>query len=365
MSVHKDKKRNTWYVKHNNKTKRGFVSKKEAQNYEMLLKSGEEQPQAKKQEHSFTFIADDFLRYKKNEVEYSSFSLYEGIVNNFIKPYFENRTINEIRELDCKGFKDAISLLDCSSRRKNKILQLCKNIFQYAVDYYELSSNPSLVMKPFNYKLEEKISSKKKELRIWNNDDFRKFINCVIDETYKALFLVLYLTGLRLGEALALTYNDIDEYSLSITKSQTKITENGSYEIKAPKNISSIRDVSINKSLYFYLLARKEEEKKKPDFTSSWFIFGGKDPLPRTSIERVKNKAVKEAGVKKIRLHDFRHSHASNLIGEGMDIVAVSKRLGHSNIEMTLNCYTHLLKKNEDDLTDYLEKSSHNLLTSE
>ncbi len=71
------------------------------------------------------------------------------------------------------------------------------------------------------------------------------------------------------------------------------------------------------------------------------------------------------ARIKKIRLHDFRHSHASNLIGEGMDIVAVSRRLGHSNIEMTLNIYTHLLKKNDEKITYYLEKSSQNLLNFE
>lgn len=102
---------------------------------------------------------------------------------------------------------------------------------------------------------------------------------------------------------------------------------------------------------------------KNPDFSLSWFIFGGKKPLSRTTIERIKNKAIKDAGVKKIRIHDFRHSHASNLIGEGMDIVAVSKRLGHSSVEITLNCYTHLLKKNDDNLIEYLEQSSHNLLT--
>ncbi|MCR4632814.1 MAG: tyrosine-type recombinase/integrase [Erysipelotrichaceae bacterium] len=65
-------------------------------------------------------------------------------------------------------------------------------------------------------------------------------------------------------------------------------------------------------------------------------MFWGEEPLSRTSIERIKNIAVSKSGVKKIRIHDFRHSHASNLIGEGMDIVAVSKRLGHSSVDMTL-----------------------------
>ena len=98
------------------------------------------------------------------------------------------------------------------------------------------------------------------------------------------------------------------------------------------------------------------------DFDDSWFMFGGRNPLPRTSIERIKNKAISQAKVKKIRIHDFRHSHASNLIGEGMDIVAVSKRLGHSNVSITLQVYTHLIQKNNDKLIDFIEKSSQNLL---
>ena len=134
--------------------------------------------------------------------------------------------------------------------------------------------------------------------------------------------------------------------------------------IKYPKNFSSIRDVSINKSLNDYLLSIKEKEKKKDNYSDTWFIFGGEKPLSRTSIERVKNAAVKMSGVKKIRLHYFRHSHASILIGEGVDIVAVSKRLGHSNVGMTLKVYTHLLDKNDDKLVDFVEKSSHDLLTA-
>lgn len=365
MSVHKDKKRNTWYVKHNNKTKRGFATKKEAQDYELLLKTSSPEPQSNEKRYSFIYIADEFLKSKRCDVEYSSYSLYEGIVNNHIKPFFENKEINAVNTIECKKFRENISALPCSVRRKNKILQLLKNIFQFAVDYYELSLNPTGVIKPFNCRYEEKISKKKKEMSIWNNEEFNRFIFYVEDEVYKALFLTLYLTGLRLGEALALNWNDLQPQFLSITKSQTKITEEGSFAIKMPKNVSSIRDVSINQSLYLYLLTLKQAEMKKTDFSSSWFIFGGEEPLARTSIERVKNSAVKNSGVKKIRIHDFRHSHASNLIGEGMDIVAVSRRLGHSDIDMTLKTYTHLLKKNDDQIIVYLENSSHNLLTSD
>lgn len=66
---------------------------------------------------------------------------------------------------------------------------------------------------------------------------------------------------------------------------------------------------------------------------------------------------MQKSGVKKIKIHDFRHSHASYLIANGMNIVAVSKRLGHSDVNMTLKVYTHLFKKNDDEITEFLDKS--------
>ena len=101
---------------------------------------------------------------------------------------------------------------------------------------------------------------------------------------------------------------------------------------------------------------------KRNDFSEEWFIFGRHKPLPQTSIQRIKDAAIEKAQVRRIRLHDFRHSHASNLIGDGMDIVAVSRRLGHSDVNMIFKVYTHLLEKKNLEMENYLNKSSQNLL---
>ena len=106
------------------------------------------------------------------------------------------------------------------------------------------------------------------------------------------------------------------------------------------------------------------DEMKCESFNEDWFIFNREKPLPQTSIDRIKDKAIAEANVRRIRIHDLRHSHASNLISEGISIVAVSRRLGHSNIDMTLRVYTHLLEKNDEQLIDFIEESFHGLLTT-
>ncbi len=173
----------------------------------------------------------------------------------------------------------------------------------------------------------------------------------------------MYFSGLRIGEAVALKWSDYDGNSLFVNKSLTRKAKNGAYEIKEPKSPSSVRKVVLSNSVNEYLTRYKESEKEDAGFSDSWFIFGREYPLAENSITRHKDKAIKLAGVRRIRLHDFRHSHASNLIADGVNIVAVSRRLGHKDISVTLNTYTHLLEKNNEELVEKLEKSSHDLLT--
>lgn len=146
-------------------------------------------------------------------------------------------------------------------------------------------------------------------------------------------------------------------------KSLTNKTQSKSYAIKEPKSTSSIRNIQVGKNLEMYLNKYKEKQSKIPGFNEEWFMFGNLKPLSSTTITREKDRAIKKSGVKRISIHDFRHSHASNLIANGINIVAVSKRLGHSNVEMTLRVYTHLIKTTEDQLLSYIDESSQNLLT--
>lgn len=87
-------------------------------------------------------------------------------------------------------------------------------------------------------------------------------------------------------------------------------------------------------------------------------VFAGEKPLADSNIQRVQEIACKEAKVKKIRLHDFRHSHASLLLGNGASIVAVAKRLGHTNIEQTLNTYAHMMPQEDDLIVKILQKTA-------
>lgn len=361
MSVHKDKKNNTWYVKYKNNTKRGFKTKTEAQRYEAELKLDFN----KSCDNIYIFdVAEDYLEMFKTKVTYGTYHKKETIIRNIILPNIKNKKIDKITELDCRKFNEYIGSLDYSTTYKNVMQNTYKQIFKHAIKYYKLSKAPTYVLEPFKESYAEKKKNREKEMNIWSVDEFERFINEVDSYAYKELFIILYFTGIRLGEALGLKWSDFHDMKLSINKSITRKTDKGTFEEKEPKNFSSYRDITLGEKLNDFLESYKENEMRIPGFSEDWYIFGRLKPLPQTSIDRKKEQAIEKAGVKRIRIHDFRHSHASNLIGNGLNIVAVSKRLGHSNVNMTLEKYTHLIQKTDEELVNYVENSSQNLLNA-
>lgn len=357
MSVHKNKN-GTWYVKYKNKTKRGFKSKSDAKKYEARLRL-----QNKTNETIyFSIVVKDYIEYLEKNVCFTTYNKYKRCLENIIIPNVPNKDINDITEMDCRKFRDFIQDLKYSTDYKNYILQQYKAVFKHAKKYFHSQNNAFEIIDNFKMTFDEKIKKKNKELNIWSDDEFSRFIQNVDRYIYKVFFIMLYYTGMRLGEALALTWKDFTDNKISITKSLDKLSKDGKHIIKEPKNVSSIREIELGNTLTKLLLEYKNREMTICGYSEDWFIFGRTAPLSRTHITRIKDIAIEKANVRRIKLHDFRHSHASNLIANGVNVVAVSRRLGHSNTNMTLEIYTHLLKKSSDEALNFIEESSHNLL---
>lgn len=362
MSVHKNRSNNTWYVKYKNKTKRGFKNKREAQLYELNLDLNVDIQEEVIEDIYFYDVANDYLESLKRDVTYGYYDKCRTIFNNVIFPNTENKKICNITEIDCRKFRDVVSDLDYATSYKNFILNKYKATFKHATIYFHLVKDPSRVITTLKRDFNEQMEKKEREKAIWSVDEFSKFIQCVDKEMYKQLYVVLFYTGMRLGEALALTWKDYDGKYLDINKSLTNKTDKGTYIIKSPKTVSSIRKIELGDSLVQYLDSFRNEEIKTGCFDENWFIFGRYKPLPHTNVQRYKDVAVKKAKVKNITIHQFRHSHASYLINNDMNIVSVSKRLGHSNVGITLETYTHLYDKTDTNMIDFISKSSQNLL---
>lgn len=358
MAVYKDKKRNTYYARFRingkQRIKRGFPSRAEAEKFEYNVKYQEVNPTYIK----FQDLVEEYRKEYKSTVTYGTFERTGIFFEHFIFPNFPNKYLYQITDLDCLRFRQYLDTIPKSTGYKNDILGTFKGVFKYAETYYGLKNNPSASLKRFIRTREEKLKRKKRDMNIWSNEEFGAFIQCVDNKLYEAIFMTLFYTGMRKGECLALTWNDLLDHKINVDKSLTRKTDlKDAYEIKEPKTVSSIREISLNDGLYEYLLDYKVSQTLIPGFSEDWFIFGGIHPVAENTLTRVKDAAIAKAGVKRIHIHDFRHSHASNLIADGMNIVAVSKRLGHSNVAMTLEIYTHLLQKNDDELIKNLESN--------
>ena len=164
----------------------------------------------------------------------------------------------------------------------------------------------------------------------------------------------MYFSGCRPGEIMALKFSDLNKYYLSINKTIDEHCDKKTKTrlINTPKTLTSNRIVYINKFLYKNLLNLKNLYiKKYEDENYDYFIFGGKKPLAPTTINRYKKKACNKANLKPIRLHDFRHSHATLLINKKVPLKVVSSRLGHSKTSTTIDIYVHSDLKQEKRVT--------------
>ena len=201
-------------------------------------------------------------------------------------------------------WKTKLSSLPLSTSTKNLTIQYIKSTFKFAHEYYD-TKNISIVLTPIKNK------ENKQEMQVLSLEEFNLFIAKVEHPIFKAFYETLYFTGMRRGEAIALLKNDLQDETISINKSVRRITEG----VKTTKTQSSIRKVKINKTLANTL--------KNLQKNAGVYLFGDNEPLRPTTIRRQFDKAIKLSGVKKIRLHDLRHSHATLLINNNVNIVAL------------------------------------------
>ena len=242
-------------------------------------------------------------------------------------------------------WQDYILSLGFSNNYNKGLYYLLSGFFSFCSSYF--SFDKRIISNVGNFK--KKFEEDKHDFYTLN--EFKKFIKYVDDNVYKHFFNLMFFTGTRPGEAMALKFSDLKDGYIYINKT---IESHKNREIGTPKNNSSIRKVKIDKYLEKDLLVLKKYYLERFKEDQDFFIFGGIKPLSPTTINRHKFKACNLANIRPITLHQFRHSHDTLLIQNNMLINEVSRRLGHSKVSTTLDIYTH---------TDFLqEKRVYNTL---
>ena len=340
-----DKERKTYFVqikvkdssgKWRSIRKRGFALKREAKAWE-AEQIGQKQSTASNM--TFLEVAAEWERAQQSS-EGSKRQHSEHFSIRFSR--LSDKQIKDISKADLMRWRSDLAEDErFSTTTKNVTISYVKSVFKYANDVYGLP-DPSSVLKRLKKTNEEEMAG---EMETWTPEEFSQFVSAVPLRVYQIYFDLLYWTGMRRGEAIALQISDVSSDGwINIHASQRDATQ-GLKPTKT-KQCRKIRADSV-------LLGELEELKKD---NSGPYLFGGDHALSPTTIARVFNAAIKESGVKPIRLHDLRHSHATWLINNGVNIVAVSKRLGHTTIEQTLKTYTHLLNDTDEKMMEVISR---------
>ncbi len=188
------------------------------------------------------------------------------------------------------------------------------------------------------------------EMHTWGEDDIAHFLEAAKDTPYYALFYTAFFTGMRRSELLALRWQDIDFVLSQVYVSRSlHCLSGGRVVFRSPKTAKGRRTVALPPSAILVLKEHYEKQKLERamlgmPLTDDDLVFSHLDgsPLLPDSVTHAWIKLVRRTGLKSIRLHDARHSHASLMLKQGVHPKIVQERLGHASIQITLDTYSHI-----------------------
>lgn len=266
----------------------------------------------------------------------------KNIVETKLLPYFGKMHIGRISPVTVRFWQNELMRSDYSASYIKNINAQLSSILNYAVKYFGLKENPckkagSIGKKPT------------RSMNIWTVEEFERFVGAFEAlPVYYCGYHILFWCGMRIGELLALTWNDVDLETkvIRINKSYQRIQRKD--VITPPKTEKSNRRISIDVDLAKVIV----------DYRKTLHRCDGESrviPLTKHPFERRIRCEAEKLGLKPIRLHDLRHSHVSFLINNGISPLAIAKRVGHDKVETTLSVYSHLYPVKEEEIIDMIQ----------
>lgn len=346
MPSYKDAKTNTYYCKFyytdwtgkkRQKLKRGFKLQREAKEWERNFL----EQYATSPDITFKAMYEKYIRFKENRVRASTLANQRNAIELHILPFFSECIVSEITPADVSEWQNQLLDKGFSASHTRQIYAYLRMIFKYAVDYLGLSKSPAIaqICKP-----------ERKRVDFWTPEEYKAFSDQIKDvpELFTA-FEILFYTGMRKGELLALTLHDIDFDHKTISINKTLVYVNGEYYMQPPKTERSKRTVDVPEFLLEEIRA----------YTRKFYAIDPEQrlfPYSRVWLGQAMTRVCQAHDLKPIRIHDLRHSHASLLINLGVNPLMIAERLGHENVTETMNTYSHLFKSHQKEIIEKLEK---------
>lgn len=334
----------------------GFLKKKDAEiaarKIELSLDEGKFVELCKDTLSDFT--TEWFENYYKNRIKITSRTNYKYLLEKHILSdnILCHKEISKITTEDIDTFYNQKIEEGYSASYIRKMHEILNLAFKQALKWKKIIINPMENSTP--------PSINSREMGIWSIEEIEKFLNSCREKRHYLTFLLAIYTGMRRGEILGLKWSDIDfnKKILSVNRSLVHIPNMG-YVLTNPKTKHSKRQVPIPNFVINELICHKNSQDEWIDLVGP--LYNDNDLVICTNtgafqdprnVVRVMKRIIKKSGVTDIRFHDIRHTHASILIDQGVDIVKISKRLGHANPRITLEVYAHLLPNSDNEIAD-------------
>lgn len=299
-----------------------------------------------------------YYEYQKDKIKDSTLKTYRDRIKYM--GLLDNIELVNLNWEHYQKWRSQMNKTNLCDKYKTDIQKFIKQVLNFAEKQWDFN------LRKFYNKLEpfKTPGAIKKEMDFYEPQEFFQYISVIDDLRDKCLFETLYYCGLRRSEARGLQWRHIDfkNHTLTIAQQVLNLAGNNassSWYIASPKTESSNRTIPVPEVLLKDLAELKKSNERFSKFKQTRFVFGDDVPITYHQIYSRNNNYCKKAGLRHIRIHDFRHSCASALISAAAPITAVSNYLGHSETTETLETYTHLVKKdyaNVPKFFDSLEK---------
>lgn len=330
--------------------KRGFSNKVDAIAYDNNLKNTDDVKLKNINKTVREFIPLFFLDVD-SKVKITTAKFKKTIFKNHILPYFNDIKIKDINDRVLKVYSSRVN--NSRFKQKERLFTYLKELLTFLKDF-GLDQNISFRHLHSNY---DSFNFDLVDYDYYTREEFEKFIKVVDDPRFRLFFLMLFNYGLRLSEALGLRHCD---FNLKLDK----LFINGAITVKTdekrqiritPKTRSSYREYPLIKSIKeAYLFLIKDKRIKNDDYVFKSCSIGSL-VLGEQTIRRYQQKYEKIAGLKHIKLHEFRHSCATELINNGFLPEQVASWLGHSSSLTTLKVYFHLFPSRKNAIANYYD----------
>lgn len=302
------------------------------------------------------FTEDIFTSWYRNQVKESTFLNRQGSIKKHFA-YFYNMDLDEITPLVLQEWQ--IKMRDkCSSQYVRSIQGLLSIAFDRVIVLGLMKKNPSKII--------GNVKKEKSAIDFWTKEEFERVISQIYLGDYFQHFQficlwLLFMTGMRVGEATALQWSDVDLNKRTLSISKNLFYQNvDNYKFTTPKTYASIRTIVLDTDTIEILT--KWREVQKENCKTKFILSYNGVPTQKFTISYAIDRYSKIAGVHRIRIHGLRHSHASLLISMGENPLIIKDRLGHADIETTLGTYGHLYPNSNfqvaDKLSNFIEKKT-------